>query len=251
MIIDADTHISPIRGDNRITAEKLVFIMDEAGVDKAVTWLQPECNVSESNKYIYESKKRYPDRILGFGWANPKEGVQVAIENVKRCVHDYGFFGVKLNGAQNNFYIDDEELAFPVIEEIAKTGKIIAFHVGADFPDRTHPKRVAKIADKYPENKILMVHMGGAGTPDLSDEAIKVAKKYPNIYLIGSNISSEPILKAVHTLGANRVCFGSDTPFLFMANEVKRYNVLLNGEVKDAEKKMIMGGNIAKLFELE
>ncbi|MFW6269336.1 MAG: amidohydrolase family protein, partial [Bacillota bacterium] len=146
MIIDADTHISPLEGDKRISAEILLEKMEKAGVDKSITWLQPPCNVAESNHYVYESVKNHPKRLLGFGWADPREGVDVARDNVKKCVYEYGFYGVKLNGAQNNYYIDDEELALPVIEEIAKTGKILAFHVGADAPERTNPKRVARIA---------------------------------------------------------------------------------------------------------
>ena len=41
MIIDADTHISPIRGPLTIPAEELICHMDRSGVNKAVCWLQP------------------------------------------------------------------------------------------------------------------------------------------------------------------------------------------------------------------
>jgi len=47
----------------------------------------------------------------------------------------------------------------PVVEEIAGTGKMIAFHCGADAYDRTHPARIAKIAGQYLEMQILCVHM--------------------------------------------------------------------------------------------
>ena len=66
---------------------------------------------------------------------------------------------MKLNGAQNSYYIDDLELTGSIIEEIAQSGKVLAFHVGADAYEYTHPFRVAKIAKMYPELKILMVHM--------------------------------------------------------------------------------------------
>lgn len=250
MLIDADTHISPIEADNRISAEELVSIMDKAGVDKAMAWLQPPCEVSESNKYVYESMQKYPDQILGFGWADPREGVDVAIENVKKCAYEYDLYGIKLNGAQNEFYIDDEKLAMPLIEEIAKTGKLLAFHIGADAPERTNPKRVANICDKFPEIKVLMIHMGGAGTPDISEQVIAVAQEYEQTYLIGSHVGSQPILNAVQTLGADRVCFGSDTPFVAMPEVIEKYNTLLEGEVNKKEKDKIMGGNIEKLLEL-
>jgi len=251
MIIDADTHISPLKGDNRISVEELIEEMDQAGVDKALTWLQPPCTVAKSNEYVFQSMKKYPDKILGFGWADPREGVDTAINNVKKCVYDYGFYGVKLNGAQNDYYIDDEKLALPVIEEIAKTGKILAFHIGADAPDKTSPHRAAKIAQTFPGLKILLVHMGGAGTPEISDQVIEVAQKYPNMYLIGSNVSSRAILKAVKTLGAERICFGSDMPFVSISEALEKYEDLLDGEITEKKQHKIMGGNIKRLFEFQ
>ena len=59
-----------------------------------------------------------------------------------------------------------------------------------------------------------------------------------------------PILKAIRTLGADRLCFGSDTPFSLMHVEVAKYRALLEGEVTPEEEALIMGGNIARLFGL-
>jgi hypothetical protein len=163
MMIDADCHISPtLEGGNSITIDELIRRMDRSRVDKAVTWLQPPYvrEVDRANEYVYKAAQQHPDRILGFGWADPNLGVQKAKEAVKKCIDDYGFFGVKLNGAQNEYYIDDPVLSIPLIEEIAKAGKILAFHVGADAYERTHPFRVAKVAKRYPRLQILMVHMG-------------------------------------------------------------------------------------------
>jgi uncharacterized protein len=253
MIIDADVHISPsYESGNSIHIDELLRRMDRSGVDKALTWLQPPYmrEITNSNKYVYSAMKNNPDRILGFGWADPNLGIEKAKDEVKRCIYEYGFFGVKLNGAQNSFYIDDPKLSIPVIEEIAKTGNILAFHCGGDAYEQTHPFRIGKIAKMFPELQIFMVHMGGAAFADLSNAAIEIAAQNPNITLIGSAIRSIPILKAVKTLGASRVCFGSDTPFELMHVEVAKYNSLLDGEVTKEEKDSIMGGNILRLFNL-
>ena len=254
MIIDADVHISPTaEGGNSIGIDELLRRMDRAGVDKALTWLQPPYmrEIDEANAYVYEARKRHPDRILGFGWADPNLGVQKAKDTVNRCIYEYGFYGVKLNGAQNSFYIDHPALSIPVIEEIAKTSKLLAFHVGADAYEQTHPFRVGKIARQFPEMPILMVHMGGAALPDLSHAAIEIAQEHPNLTLIGSSVSAVAVLKAVQTLGARRVCFGSDTPFALMHVEVAKYNALLEGEVSDEDKYNVMAGNMARLLELK
>jgi predicted TIM-barrel fold metal-dependent hydrolase len=253
MIIDADTHISPTGEDAMaITVDDLLRRMDRAGVDKALTWLRPPYmrEIDASNIYVYQAMKQHPDRILGFGWADPRLGVDKAKDAVKKCIDEYGFYGVKLNGAQNSFYIDSPVLSLPVIEEIAKTGKLLAFHVGTDAYEQTHPFRVGKIARQFPEVQILMVHMGGVAYADLSNAAIEIAQAHPNLTLVGSAVRAVAVLQAVKTLGATRVCFGSDTPFALMHVEVAKYNALLDGEVSAEEKQDIMAGNIARLIGL-
>ena len=215
MIIDADTHVSPTGEDGfALEIDELIRRMDRAGVDKALTWLRPPYmrEIDESNAYVYEATQRYPDRILGFGWANPRLGVEEAKDTVKKCIYEYGFYGVKLNGAQDSYYIDHPTLSLPVIEEIAKTGKLLAFHVGTDAYEQTHPFRVAKIARQFPELQILVVHMGGVAFADLSNAAIESAQECPNLTLIGSGVRHTAVLKAIKTLGAKRVCLAATRP---------------------------------------
>ena len=253
MIIDADVHISPTREDAySIGIDELLRRMDKAGVEKALTWLRPPYirEIDESNAYVYQATKQHPDRILGFGWADPRLGVDKAKAAARQCIDEYGFYGVKLNGAQNSYYLDDPVLSIPVIEEIAKTGTLLAFHVGTDAYEQTHPFRVGKIARQFPQVQILMVHMGGVAHHDLSNAAIEIAQEHPNLTLIGSAVRAVAVLKAIRTLGATRVCFGSDTPFALMHVEVAKYNALLDGEVSEEDKHNIMAGNIARLMGL-
>ncbi len=253
MLIDADTHISP--GGGAFALEEHLKSVERAGVDRTLCWLNPAhysdyVGLTACNRYVYEAARRHPEAILGFGWADPTLGVQEARDTVRRCVEEYGFFGVKLNGAQNNYYIDDPEISLPVIEEIAGTGRLLAFHVGADAFEQTHPFRVAKIARRFPELGILMAHMGGVGHRDLTDAAIEFAAECPNLTLIGSAVHTRAILKAVRTLGAGRVCFGSDSPFELMHVELARYRAMLDGEVPEEDKARILGGNIARVLGL-
>ena len=252
MIIDADCHISPVKGGLNIQPEELNRRMDYAGVDQALTWLQPAYfpDVDAGNALVYQATQKYPNRLLGFGWADPHFGLEAAKEQIKRCVEEYGFYGVKLNGAQNQFYIDNEEISLPLIEEIAKAGVILAFHIGTDAYEATHPFRLAKIARRFPETHILAVHMGGVAFHDLSDAAIEAAQECPNITLIGSGVRAVNILKAIKTLGAQRVCFGSDTPFALMHVELAMYEALMRDQVTEQQRALILGGNIQRLFGL-
>ena len=253
MIVDADVHISPTpQGGNSIGIDEALRRMDRSGVDRALVWLQPPYERSEvtaGNAYVYRATREHPDRFIGFGWADPSLGVERALEEVRRCTEEYGFAGVKLNGAQNGFVIDDPEIALPVVDAIAATGTVLALHIGGDAPEQTHPTRAGAIARRRPDLRIMMVHMGGAAFHDLSRSAIEVAAAHQNITIIGSAIRPIPILTAIKRIGADRVCFGSDTPFELMHVEVAKYLALLDGELPSDGRAKVMGGSILRVLQ--
>ena len=251
MIVDADAHVTLTEaGGNNVG--NLLHQMDRAGIDRAMIWLQPPYmrDIGQANRYVYECARQYSDRLIPFGWSDPHFGVTKAVEEIRRCHEDYGMVGIKLNGAQNTFYIDDLETVDPLIAEIAERDIVLALHIGADFYEFTHPYRAAKIARRYPKLRMLLAHMGGAGKPDLSNACIEFACENPNMYLIGSAVSYLQVLKAVKLLGASRVLFGSDTPFALPRVEVAAYNALLEGEVTANEKENIMGLNLLRILKI-
>lgn len=248
MIIDADCHVSSQKFDSlAIMAGDLIETMDRAGVDRALIWLKPpyDRNIDPENQTVYAAAKAYPGRFLPFGWTNPRLGHPRAADAIRQCFEGYGFLGIKFNGAQDEYLIDDDHLAMPLIEMAAGYGKPIAFHIGADSPENTHPYRLRRIAQAFPETTFLMVHMGGASSPALAHSAIEVALACPNVVLIGSAIDEGYILLALKTLGAGRVCFGSDTPFGLMHVRLAMYRALLRDFSLD-DQEMVLGKNIAR-----
>jgi predicted TIM-barrel fold metal-dependent hydrolase len=253
MTIDGDCHISSRHFDSlAVTADEFVNQMDREGVDKAVVWLKPtyDKDIGRENRTIYEATKRYPDRLVGFGWANPRLGREATLATIKRCFEEYGFYGIKFNGAQDDYVIDDAEMALPYIEEAVGYGKPLAFHIGADFYENTHPYRLGHIAERFPETQFLMVHMGGAGLPALDRSAIEITQEYSNITIIGSGVEARAVLKAIQILGITRVCFGSDTPFCLMHVELAKYRALLR-DFSEEDQTKVLGGNLAQLLSLE
>jgi predicted TIM-barrel fold metal-dependent hydrolase len=252
MIIDADCHISSHKFDElAITADELIAQMDRNGVDKAVIWLKPPYNknIDPENRAIYDAVQRYPDRLLGFGWANPQLGHDHARDTIKQCFEDYGLRGLKFNGAQDYYVIDDPQ-TMPLIEYAASFGKPLAFHIGADFYENTHPYRLGHIASLLPDTHFIMIHMGGARLPALTRSAIETAQQYANITLIGSAVPYKAILQAIQALGSDRVCFGSDTPFRLMHVCLAAYRALMRDLPAD-DQANVLGGNIARLLDLE
>ena len=214
MIVDCDSHFSPFRKlPESANADEWNDFMAEAGVDRAICWMMQQHldEPQESNKYIYESSKRFP-RMVPFGWIMLPQGLQKTLDEVKRCLEEYGFFGIKINGSQNQHNIDSDE-TLKVIELVAKAGKIVAFHCGAEAPVYTDPARAARIAKLHPELRIIMVHMGGVIQPDMSEKVIEAAQVSPNMMLVGSGIPMPRVANGIRKLGAERILFGSDAPY--------------------------------------
>jgi len=250
MIIDADCHVSSGHISSvAITADELVQELDQHQVDKALAWIAPPYSrqLETENRSLYQATKVHGDRLLAFGWANPRLGKEAAEATIKRCFEEYGFRGIKFNGAQDDYLIDDPILALPYIEKAATYGRPIAFHTGTDAYENTHPYRVGRIAATYPELPILMVHMGGVGKPSLARAAIEAALAHPNVTLIASETSTRDLIAAIETLGPDRVCYGSDAPFELMDVERARFEAVLTRFDADTHDK-VMGGNIARLL---
>jgi predicted TIM-barrel fold metal-dependent hydrolase len=203
-------------------------------------------NVSRENRAVFDAVRRFPDRLLGFGWANPRLGRDHAGAEIRRCVDDYGFHGVKFNGAQDDYRIDTPDV-LDLVGAVLDAKKIVAFHIGADAPENTHPFRLGKIAGQFPRGEFLMVHMGGAALPPLAAAAIETARAHANIHLIGSAITEMEIVPAIAALGADRVSFGSDTPFRLMHVQLAMYRALTE-LLSPAARDQILGGNIARIL---
>ena len=250
MVIDADTHVTDRKGGINTSADRLLAELDRFGIDRAVCWpmVSYEREVADDNRTIAAAAKSHPDRIIGFGGLNPMKGLQVAKDELMRCADQYGMKGIKFNGARDGYCIDSKELALPLIEEVVSRHMILAFHSGMNDPASTHPWRIANIAKALPQATIIMVHMGGVGmSPALHQEAIQVAQEHPRVYLAASEASPVWIEKAIRALGAERVFFASDAPFVPMKYGWAMFQALLE-DFSERERRLVMGDAAAKVL---
>lgn len=250
LIADADTHISGENTGKRINAEELLRRMQKLRINKALIWLHPNqsedeyCDEDAQNAYIAGAASRFPGTLLPMGWINPRKLRNRAEirSRVRQLTEEYGFYGIKLNGAQNYYDLADVNLVMPAVEEIAKAGCVLAFH--SDSGSNTRPEKIGSIAGSFPETRILMVHMGQTA----NDEAIEAARQHPNITLIGSGMKDYGyVAKACSELGTDRVCFGSDAPFGNMRTVLAAYEKAI-GTLHQADLAKIMGGNLLRVL---
>ena len=251
MVIDTDTHISSRQTGFEIGIDELLRRMDAVGVDRAVCFpmVSYTREMASDNKVIFDGARAHPDRIINFGGVNPRLGLDWAQDELKRCIEVYGVKGIKLNGARDGYYIDDPNLSLPLVDVIAKAGIVLAIHCGANDFEKTHPYRIAKISDLHPELPIMVIHMGGSGEPNMCDAVIDLASRYRQWYLVDSEANYRKIHAAIERLGPDRLCYGSDSPFMPMRFEWGIRQVVYQ-DLSPADRAKVFGGNAQRLFRL-
>lgn len=239
--IDAHSHLGTFGGWAGVafTADKLLQQMEEYEIEK--TFLTGAS--FQDNDTVLQAFQKYPDKIVPFVWINPL--LDPIEEKLQHYICDEGFMGIKMQPLFDAFVADDP-VVYPVMD-FAQAHKVPVFiHCG--HPPFSLPWSIALLAEQYPDVPVTMIHMGhGHGV--YIDAAIKMAKRYPNLYLEMSGMPmGSKILEAYHSVGHDRVMFGIDSPFHHPTVEIQK--VCTSG-LTEREQEDVFYNNAKKLLKLE
>jgi len=250
VIVDGHTHFAGEgKGLPPNSVEDLLSIMDRNGIDAIVTCasyssIGEDRTYDEANDFIAKSMREVPKRIIGFIRINPHLQ-ENALKSIREGVTKYGFKGIKFHPRNEAFPINSEELAFPLAELATKLRVPILIHTGEpDTYGFAQPTLVGDLADSFPDLTLIIGHMGKR----LVDDAILVAKWFDNVILETSFRSARDVTKAVKTVGALRVIYGSDMPFGIPEVEMMK---IMEADITTREKEMVLGENIAEILEVD
>lgn len=223
-------------------AKGLVAKYDAAGVAKACinSWNITYDPIS-GNDEIAKAVKEYPDKFIGFGVISPRYAT--AVEEVSRCLGVLGMKGIKMHPTVNMWYADSP-IVYPVMEKIAEYKVPVLLHTSGD--DMSNPRRVARLAEKFPTVPIVMAHMGGKDWLDASF----IARDHKNVYMDTAEFTNEiRILKeAVRIAGAGKILFGTDAPGSVIQAEIAK---ITYGDISEEAKELILGKNAKTLLGLK
>lgn len=236
-IIDAHNHVG-IRPGARQTGSDLVAKLDATGVHKAVMFPFVEGNFS--NDPIKQAYDEHPDRLIPFCAVNPWEPGAAA--EVRRCITEWGFMGLKLHPTINGYHLSDPKLVDPLFKVVEEFGLPVIVHGASDLYNC--PPEFALMAARFPNVTLLMAHMGFFWSVD---QAIGFARQYPNLYLETSRAPIFEIQTAVRELGADKVIWGTDSPFVDYEWEFKKME---RADDTPEGYAKIVGGNIARILKL-
>jgi predicted TIM-barrel fold metal-dependent hydrolase len=189
------------------TIEKLVPLMDEAGVDRAV--IVPPSWPGDRNDYGLEAAKRYPDRFRVMGRIPLKDPQSAAL--LPKWKEQPGMLGVRvtfLGGAGGWLTDGTADWFWPAAE---KAGLPVMFLTGG------RSSEFARIAERHPQLTLIADHMGVVGdvvkSGKLSDAIEQTASlaKYPNVSV---KLSAAPTIrpKPIRSPISPRTSAGCSTP---------------------------------------
>ncbi|MCD4782239.1 MAG: amidohydrolase family protein [Candidatus Eremiobacteraeota bacterium] len=239
MIIDSHTHVQRTSGFWDSPPERIVELIDKAGIDMAV--IMTYSDSPDLIDYIHKSVERFPQKLIGYTRLDPSMG-ESACSLLEHSVVNLGMKGLKLHPVGNLVHPADET-SINLIKTAARLGVPTLFHCGDE--ELTLPLQVASAAKKCPSATIILGHMGGYFHVE---DAIIAALTHPNIYLETSAMPYPWKIKdAVDTIGEDRVLFASDGPGCPPDLELKK--VKMAGLTQHQEEKVI-GGNIRRILSI-
>jgi predicted TIM-barrel fold metal-dependent hydrolase len=243
VVIDFHTHVDEAEAFGWIDPpEKIVHLLDEAGIDRAVIMTYtdlPGLN-PDALDYIVAAANQFPERLIPFVRLNPNYPADMP-RLMERAVIG-GVRGVKLHPTTTLAHPAGEP-TLAVLRLAAEAGVPVLFHCGDD--PYTTPQALGLAAELVPDCAVVFGHMGGYSHVR---DAIEVAKRNANVYLETSAMPFPKLIReAVNAVGADRVVFGSDGPGCNPRLELLKITSL---GLPEEQESAILHGNAARLLGL-
>ncbi len=244
-VIDAHAHAGPYSLFHIPESDpaSMVAVMARTGVDQAVL---------STNRAIQEDSRRgndetaravadFPDQLLGYGVVNPWQDPQTELD---RIIDDPRFVGIKLHPDLHEYPLTGQRYD-PVWEYSARTGCPVLTHTWFGSPFDT-PALLTEVAQRHGDITVLIGHSGAL--PAGYEESVAVTREVPGAVLeiCGSYMNARVIESFVHQVGAHRVVFGSDFPFIDQRVSLGR---IAYSALAPADLDAVLAGNAALLFD--
>lgn len=198
----------------RIPADDLVALMDEAGVTKAILTLQND----RPSKVVLTYADQYPDRFAFSVIVDPRRGLK-AVRQLERVARNHDVRAARVIPSLLAAAPDDR-IYYPLYAKCVELGLPISVNTGIPGPRLParyqHPLSLDDVCLFFPELVVIMAN----GADPWWDVAIRLMLKYDNLYLTTSAYAPkylpESLLHFMNTRGRDKVLFATDFPFLTM-----------------------------------
>lgn len=201
-----------------IPLEWTVQAFEGAGVDTAVlsAWWGPDGPML-SNDYVAGLVEEHPDLFVGVG-SVPLDDPMAAVAEVRRCVEELGFVGIRNIPWLWELPPDDRRY-YPVYAECIEQDVPFCLQVGHTGPLKpSEPGRPIPYLDnvlrEFPDLTVVAGHIGHPWT----EEMLALATKYEDVYVDASAYKPkrypEAFVEFLRTYGREKAIFGSNYPMI-------------------------------------
>lgn len=244
--------------------------LDRHGLERAVLL----GSIMDDEASVARAVEAFPDRLSGFLRVDPTR--PNAAQQVRHAVERLGLKGIKGFPAMECFHANEERV-YPVYEEAQRLGVPVLFHFGLlqsaigaalKLPSQadarfSNPMDLQRAARDFPGVNFIVPHFGAG----YFRETLLLAAHCPNVFIDTSSANGwmrympYPMdLKLVfqrtlEAVGPERIIFGTDSshfPRGFRREILEaQVGILKALEVTGEEAQLMMGGNIARLLQLD
>jgi predicted TIM-barrel fold metal-dependent hydrolase len=176
--------------------------------------------------------------FVGLGTILPHHGP----EEVKRCMKDLGFKGIRLFPDIHWTILNlRRPLMDPIIETVRELKGILYLNSGRSDP-WSNPGTVLDVAKRFPEIPTILGHMWDSY---LWPDAIVVARRCPNVFLEIPVVATGVIQQAIREIGTDRLLAGSGYP---ASSPGALQAIIHHLDLAENEKNAILYKNAQTLF---
>ncbi len=229
------------------TIGALLRSMDAAGIERSII-----CSIATAPKQV-DSILRWSlgirsDRIVPFASVHP-DCADPAAE--VRKIAAAGLPGIKMHALYQGYALDDARM-WPFYEAVAEAGLVLQLHSGGDlaFPledDRASPRRLAAIHRAFPDMTLVAAHLGGWQWWDDVAEILAGTDVYFETSYTFGVAQEEVIGRIIERHGADRILFGSDSPWCDQATTLSRVRQAFRDP---GEQELVLRKNARRLLGL-
>lgn len=279
MIIDSHVHLFPTKEVGKMvleniksetgvdyysygTPEEYLEDMEKSNIDKAImVSFSPDNQLKNMNFWTTAITKPGKNRPAKYPMFIPFISVSPTMKGrtpIKELEHKYkwGMKGLKIHPVAQGFAPDDTRM-WPVYEWLVKHDLPVTAHSGTNVDGSSkygEPNRWIPVLEEFNNLKLILAHLGNG----FWDQTIEIADRFEGVMFdtaiaisyidAPTTLDDEEAVDLIKTIGSDRILFGSDYPWINPERDIKRINSL---SIQDKDKKLILGENAVKLFNLE
>jgi predicted TIM-barrel fold metal-dependent hydrolase len=212
----------------------------------------------DTNDYVADIVKRYPQQFVGFASVDPWKG-QAGVNELERSVKELGLKGLKLHPVHQAFFPNDAHF-YPLYDKAQELGVPVLFHTGfagagSGTPGGSGLKLkysapipgIDDVAADFPGLTVIMAHPAWPWI----EEQVAVALHKANVFLDLSGwlprYIPEALAREVNTRLQDKVLFGSDYPYIQPDRWLSDIDIL---QLKEDVKPKVLLENARKVLKL-